>query len=194
MGYGTLIGGWIIYLALHSLLASFAVKRAAERLMGSAYRFYRLMYSLIAAFGLIFLLVVNDRIDAPYYMEPSGLLRGLSLVITTLGVMIIQLAFRNYRLKAFLGFEPEVNHLKTRGLLHWVRHPIYSGLILVTIGFFLFIPNLPTLISCLCILGYLPIGIALEERKLVKEFGQAYLDYRRDVPALIPKWSKRTSP
>ena len=33
---------------------------------------------------------------------------------------------------------------------------------------------------------YLPIGIALEERKLIAAFGEEYRRYRREVPALIP--------
>ena len=33
---------------------------------------------------------------------------------------------------------------------------------------------------------YILVGIQFEERKLLKEFGQAYADYRRGVPMLIP--------
>lgn len=193
MEYALLTGGWIAYLTLHSLLAANVTKRAAEQMLGSGFRYYRLVYSVIATVGLVALLILNGRISSPYYFEPAGFSRFLSLPITTLGVILIQVAFRNYRLRAFLGFEPEVNHLKTRGILDWVRHPIYSGLILVTVGFFLFVPNLPTLISCACILLYLPVGIALEERKLIREFGQAYLDYRKKVPAIIPRWSRLVS-
>ncbi len=43
--------------------------------------------------------------------------------------------------------------------------------------------NLTTLIS---LFVYLPFGIWLEEKKLIRHFGQAYLDYRQKVPALFP--------
>jgi protein-S-isoprenylcysteine O-methyltransferase Ste14 len=37
---------------------------------------------------------------------------------------------------------------------------------------------------------YLPIGIALEERKLIAAFGEDYVRYRREVPALFPRLGK----
>jgi protein-S-isoprenylcysteine O-methyltransferase Ste14 len=190
MTYGVLIGGWIAYLTLHSLLASDRVKNAAQQGLGRNYRYYRLGYSVLATLGLVALLVINGGISSDYYFEPSGLPRYISLVLTTVGVMVMQRAFKNYRLKSFLGFEPEESRLRTGGALAWVRHPIYSGLILITVGFFLFIPNLPTLISCCSILLYLPIGIYLEERKLIRAFGDDYLKYRKEVPALVPRWSR----
>lgn len=192
MNYATLVTGWLVYFLLHSLLASTAVKKGAQQVLGSAFKYYRLGYSLMSTVGLIILLVMNGSIAADYYFEPGGIVRFLSLVFTTFGVMLIQVSFRQYRLKAFLGFEPEVNSLRHHGVLMYVRHPIYSGLILILIGFFLFIPNLPTLLSCGCTFVYLPIGIYLEERKMIQEFGQRYLDYRKEVPALIPHWSRLT--
>jgi len=192
MTYGVLIGGWVAYLSLHSILALVSVKRAAQRGLGRHYRFYRLGYSILATVGLVALLLVNASIQAAYYFEPAGAPRYISLLLTTVGVMVMQRAFRNYRLKAFLGFESEDSRLRTTGALAWVRHPIYSGLILVTLGFFLFIPNLPTLITCTAILLYLPVGIYLEEKKLIREFGDAYRKYRHEVPALVPRWSRLT--
>lgn len=187
MTYGVLAGGWIVYLALHSVLASATAKRVAQRVLGQHFRFYRMGYSIVATVGLIALLIVNGAIPSVYFFEPSGLPRYASLMLTTIGVMVMQRAFRNYRIKVFLGFEPEEARLHTRGALAWVRHPIYSGLILVTVGFFLFIPNLPTLITCSAIVLYLPVGIYLEERKLIREYGEAYRKYKQEVPALIPR-------
>jgi len=190
MGYRLLIGGWILYFILHSVLASNMVKQAFRLTWERGYRYYRLLYSIIATGGLVALLVLNGKIDAPYYFESNGIVRLISILLTTVGVMLIQVSFRQYRLKAFLGLVPEDSRLLKGGPLGWIRHPIYSGLILVEVSFFLFIPNLPTLVTCLCILVYLPIGIYLEEKKMIAVFGQAYLDYRKEVPALIPRWSR----
>lgn len=190
MSKTTLCLGWLIYFGLHSGLASSSVKQIAQRMLGTGYRYYRLGYSILSTVGLIVLLGVNGLIAAPYYFEPQGLARYGSFVLTAFGVIIIQVSFREYKLRAFLGFIPEVHALRRTGILAWVRHPIYSGLILIVIGFFLFIPNLPTLLSCAFMLGYLPVGMWLEERKLVAEYGEAYRAYRKEVPALIPRWSK----
>ncbi|MEI9919134.1 MAG: isoprenylcysteine carboxylmethyltransferase family protein [Bacteroidota bacterium] len=98
----------------------------------------------------------------------------MSSILVILGVMVVQSSFRKFKPKEFT----ELQH---------VRHPIYSGVILLVVGFFFFIPNLPTLISCACILIYIPIGIYLEEKKLVATYGDQYIEFRKKVPAIIPE-------
>lgn len=190
VAYGLLVAGWVAYFLLHSVLAAAQVKQWAYRWLSP--RGYRLAYSGFALTGLLLLLLVNGSIPAAYFMPSEGAIRFTSLLLTTFGVIIVQVSFRSYSLKAFLGLTAEnASLLKTDGILKYVRHPLYTGTILITLGFFLFIPNLPTLISCGCVLLYLPIGIWLEERKLVQQFGDAYRDYQKRVPALIPwPWAK----
>ena len=187
MNYWILTGGWALYFVLHSLLAADKVKEWAGRTWGSAFRYYRLVYSIISTAGLLGLLILNGNMEAELFFKKEGFVRFMSLLLTTFGVMTIQLAFRHYPLKSFLGFEPEKMELKIEGILKYVRHPVYAGLILVITGFFLFLPNLPTLISCLCMLGYLPVGIWLEEKKLMAAFGEKYMNYRKNVPSIIPR-------
>jgi hypothetical protein len=74
--------------------------------------------------------------------------------------------------------------LRTTGLYRFVRHPGYA---LVALGFLC--ANRMTVdrfviffAKCL----YLVVGIPIEERKLIVIFGEAYRDYRRSVPALVP--------
>ena len=187
MDYFALAGGWILYFTVHSAMASNHFKEASRRVLGSGYRFYRLFYSTVSLVGLVLLLLLNANMNDNYFFSSEGPIRYLSLVLTTFGVMTIQLAFRQYRASSFLGLAPEEHALRREGILKVIRHPIYSGLILMTVGFFLFIPNAAALITSVCILLYLPIGISLEEKKMIRTFGQAYLDYRREVPALIPR-------
>ena len=75
--------------------------------------------------------------------------------------------------------------LFTTGIYGIVRHPIYTFFM----SAFLLAPRM-TLdrmwIVVLC-LSYLSFGVPVEERKLVKLFGQPYLEYRKKVPAVIPK-------
>ncbi len=181
--YFLLTAGWVVYFVLHSTLASEVVKKIF--LVGA--RTYRLLYSIFSIVSLAGLLVLNGSIPSDYFFLSEGIVRYISLMLTTFGVMLIQLSFRYYDLKSFLGLADEGKELRMDGLLKYLRHPIYAGLIMVTLGFFLFIPNLPTLISCLCIFAYLPVGIYLEEKKLLIAFGDAYRRYKEQVPAILPR-------
>jgi protein-S-isoprenylcysteine O-methyltransferase Ste14 len=67
-----------------------------------------------------------------------------------------------------------------------MRHPIYTGTILITIGFWLFIPSILNLTTVLCVFIYLVFGIRLEEEKLINEFGEEYENFQQEVPMLFP--------
>lgn len=190
MDYLSLIGFWILYFLVHSLLASQQVKSFFKKLMKRGFRFYRLFYSVIATTGLFFILFLNASISSELLFASDGLIRYLSLMLATFGVIVISRSFREYRFSSFIGLKTESSEFRKTGILKYVRHPIYSGTILIVIGFFLFNPTRSTLISVCCIMAYLPIGIYLEERKLIKHFGDLYLTYKREVPSVFPKIRK----
>lgn len=73
---------------------------------------------------------------------------------------------------------------KTPALYKFVRHPVYLGFIVsfwaaprMTAGHLLF---------AVATTAYTLIGIQLEERDLVRAYGQTYKDYRRQVSMLLP--------
>lgn len=182
-----LISCWFIYFSLHSVLAANRTKEISKRLLGDNFRFYRLGYVIFSSLGLLTLLFWNSNIYADPFFDKEGIVRYLSLMFAAFGVIIIKMAFRSYSFSEFMGLSVKREPFTTRGVLKSVRHPIYSGTILIVIGYWLFNPNLPTSVSAICILVYLPVGIYLEEKKLIEEFGERYIQYKRDVPALIPK-------
>ncbi len=65
-----------------------------------------------------------------------------------------------------------------------VRHPIYLGFILA----FWAAPTMTVghLVFALGTLGYIVVAIRLEERDLVREYGDRYLAYREQVRGLVP--------
>lgn len=192
MKYVILIALWVLYFILHSALASAGAKSFFERILKNAFRFYRILYSVIATLGLLALLLFNASIASPLLFKSEGLIRYLCLMLTTSGVIVISRAFREYRFSSFIGLRQEVMEFNRTGILKHVRHPIYSGTILIVIGFLLFNPTVATLISVCCILAYLPFGIYLEEKKLIKQFGDRYLSYKKDVPSVFPMLRKRS--
>ncbi|MCA6074404.1 methyltransferase family protein [Fulvivirga sedimenti] len=183
MSYALLIAAWIMYFFLHSFLATDKVK---SKFPGSA-RNYRLLYSAFSTVALLLLLFYNAWIGGDRLFGRSDFLKYISLFLAGGGVLIINAAFRNYSARAFLGLTEEPDQgLVTSGINAWVRHPLYSGTILITLGFFLFDPRAATLISVACVWIYLLIGIRLEERKLILRYGKAYEKYREEVAAIIP--------
>ncbi len=187
MNYLILIISWTGYFFCHSWLASTPVKDFFTKKLNGNFRFYRLGYNLLATIGLFGLLLLNGSISSSPFFESVGFVRYLSLLLATIGVFVINASFRQYKLSSFLGLREEHEGFVSHGILNKIRHPIYSGTILIVVGFFLFHPNLPTLISMLCIFCYLVIGIQLEEKKLVQKFGDEYLTYKKRVPMLVPR-------
>ena len=82
------------------------------------------------------------------------------------------------------GGEPEPVTFKSPGFYKLVRHPIMVGFIVA----FWATPEMTTghLLFAAVTTVWILISIPLEERDLVDMLGQAYVEYRTRVPALIP--------
>jgi protein-S-isoprenylcysteine O-methyltransferase Ste14 len=189
--YILLVIGWAIYFTLHSVLAESSVKLFVKRIMPAGFKYYRLVYTLVSTVGLLILLIMNASIESDYLIEPSVWTRYFSLMLATIGIFILKAAFRQYSLGGFMGLkDDEYDGFKAGGILQHIRHPLYTATVLIALGFWLFIPNVTTLVSMLCIFIYLAVGIPLEESRLIKKYGEQYREYRKKVPALIPRLRK----
>lgn len=181
-----LIVATVVFYALHSALAATSVKRWAREHLGLD-RWYRLVYSVISTVLLGWVLLVYFRAAGTALWGPVAALRLLGWMFMLGGSAISLFAVARFGAAGFLGLEPEPKTGLVRTGLHGhVRHPIYSGIILAMCGWVLAAPTLATLAVVLVSFGYLPFGIYLEERKLIALFGQAYVRYRKEVPAVIP--------
>lgn len=77
--------------------------------------------------------------------------------------------------------------LHTSGLYRWVRHPSYAGMLLVFLGFGLYLRNWVSLLIMLVFPTMaLLYRIHVEEIALMGAFGEQYADYRRTARRLIP--------
>lgn len=76
--------------------------------------------------------------------------------------------------------------LVTDGVYAYARHPQYTGLFLVIIGFLVQWPTLLTVLMAPVLL-YAYTRLAKSEEQMMQEkFGRAYDEYRKTVPAFIP--------
>lgn len=76
------------------------------------------------------------------------------------------------------------------GPYRWVRHPIYTGILLALMGSAIALGEVRGLLALALFAVAFLRRVALEERLLIEEFGTAYRQYRHEVPALVP-WSWR---
>lgn len=75
------------------------------------------------------------------------------------------------------------------------RHPLYLGTLLLSLSFVSFLQSASLFVGLLATgLVYFAITLPREEGRLVANYGEAYEQYRRRVPALIPNISLYSSP
>ncbi|WP_057937087.1 methyltransferase family protein [Algoriphagus resistens] len=192
MNYVLLGLSWAVFYSLHSFLAATKIKRILEGKLGNAYKWYRLAYMLVLPFLFFGIMIQTLLIPNTFLMTKSALTDYLGYMIAGFGTIIATKSYKKYSLKRFLEFTtaPLDEPLKTTGLYSKVRHPLYAGLILIFLGYFLVAGTLSSAIHLGCLLLYLPFGIYFEEKNLVAQFGEAYQNYRSEVPALIPRFWK----
>jgi len=78
----------------------------------------------------------------------------------------------------------------TDGVYAFARHPQYTGLFLVITGFLIQWPTLLTVLMAPVLLYAYAHLARSEERYMVEHFGNAYLDYRKQVPLFFPPMSQ----
>jgi protein-S-isoprenylcysteine O-methyltransferase Ste14 len=182
--------GWIIYFFIHSALASLYVKNLIIHKIHLQQHHYRKVYVTVAVLALIPIIkiIVNYHkqvIFIPYIVQVIGWL------IIAVSFYLFPKAWRGYKLKPFLGLEPENNQqLVISGMHQCVRHPLYSVSILFLVGILLIFPANTIILSCILILMYFYIGTVLEENKLRIQFGDEYEQYKKQVPMFFPKLKK----
>ncbi|MBO0936579.1 isoprenylcysteine carboxylmethyltransferase family protein [Fibrella sp. HMF5335] len=187
--YVLLLLSWALFGIVHSVTATSWLKnsRFIAKLVSPAY--YRLVYNALAI--LTFIPVWLALHEAP--VQLIGHWHGLPLAggfLVGLGVGVSCMALRQYDLAEFVGWPTSAStdtaSLRRSGLLRYVRHPLYSGILLIAAGLVVAELSWRQALFGGCAFAYIRTGIYFEERKLVRLFGDQYLRFRQQVPMLIP--------
>jgi protein-S-isoprenylcysteine O-methyltransferase Ste14 len=184
---------WTVYFGLHSLLATTWLKGYVARQLPKAFRFYRLAYNQVSVWGFLAIFRYQSHLPETHLFTSGPLVFAVGCGLLAVGVLVAVAALRGYDLAEFAGWAyvrrgpvAADGPLHTSGLNGLVRHPLYLGLLLGLLGFWLLSPTGPRSVFVGCNLLYLLVGTRLEERKLVKRFGVAYVRYQARVPRLLP--------
>jgi protein-S-isoprenylcysteine O-methyltransferase Ste14 len=174
---------------VHSLLASHFARDMLRGTLGGA---YRLAYNAFAGISFLPILYLMRTLpDQPVYkvFQPWNLVMIGAQAVAALFLLV---AFLQTDFLSFIGvrqlFEAEAGpgQLVTRGLYRVVRHPLYTFSLL-----FIWLSPTMTQNSLAVYFGatvYVLIGAYFEERKLLRDFGESYSQYRERTPMLIPGW------
>jgi protein-S-isoprenylcysteine O-methyltransferase Ste14 len=189
-------GAFLVFLAaggygtVHSLLASQRVKNAVRKRWGAeADRYYRLFFNIVAVITFIPTLAVLGRNIGPVlavvaWPWSAGLIVGQITSLLLMSACFLQSDPSYFLGLRQLGSAAADAQLITTGAYRIVRHPLYTLGLLVL--WCLPIITTGTLAFNFGITLYILVGSELEERKLIGQFGDAYIRYRSKVARLIP--------
>ncbi len=182
----------VIWGVIHTILASLGAKEWFKKMLNgnrgmSFYRFGYNMFSGLSFLPILWLLsILPDknlyRISAPWiYLFLAG--QGFAVLLLIVGILQTDvLSFVG--LRQLVEGEEHPARLVTNGLYRYVRHPLYSaGLLFLWLAP---VMSVNSLILYATLTAYIIVGAFFEERKLSREFGQEYMDYRSVTPMLIP--------
>lgn len=193
MGILYILISLLLWGLVHSLLASNAFKAWLTDSLGkSLMRGYRLFYnffSLVSFLPILYLVAVLP--NAPLYSVPAPI-SYVMLLGQGFGVVLLVVGVLQTDTLSFVGLrqlfeEEKPAKFVTNGLYRLVRHPLYTaGLLFLWLS-----PQVTVNSFTMYVVAtiYILIGATFEERKLSREFGDVYAEYKSKTPMLIP-WLK----
>jgi protein-S-isoprenylcysteine O-methyltransferase Ste14 len=193
---------WIAWCALHSAMISLSVTGALEKKFPGAWRWYRLFFNAVAVGTLVPVLLYAESLRGPVLFSWTGPWRIVQLLLIGAALLFFVAGARRYDFFQFLGMRQlkEDNGcsvltddctLDTGGILSAVRHPWYTGGMLVVWARPL---DTAAIFTNLVVSGYFVVGAFLEERKLKRQFGTAYTAYQKRVSMFFPvRWLREKS-
>ena len=118
----------------------------------------------------------------------AALAAGLVLAVLGLALMAWSIGLVARVGRGTLAPWDPAQRLVVRGPYRHVRNPMISGVLMVLVGECL-VTRSPALVAWALLLGALNVAyISLrEEHDLERRFGEAYRDYKRNVPAWLPQ-------
>lgn len=130
---------------------------------------------------------------------PQGLLWGHTLqqyigywgmfIGSAISLVGIDLVIRGWRTvyHSFWSKKKGKRRLVTDGIYAYMRHPQYTGFMMITLGLIVHWATIPLLVMWpILALQYYRLA-KTEEQEMEEEFGDEYAEYRRRVPMFIPR-------
>jgi protein-S-isoprenylcysteine O-methyltransferase Ste14 len=179
----SIISCWVIWL-LYWIISSAFQKRVAEK-SSHANNIFQWLVMIIAIIFLVrydlfssFSIVIVRQSLAVDIISVSLCVIGLIIEIWARTVLA-----GNWSARVVLKKDHE---LIQEGPYSVIRHPIYTGFLVIFFGTALAAGRIGGLIGLVILFIGLWIKLKQEERLMIKHFGKKYIDYKKRTKALIP--------
>ncbi len=191
-----------LWCAAHSLLITHTVRDRVRALFPRYHVFDRLIYVVFSTVSLAVLFAWLRTLPEQLLWDWPGWWRWVRWAGLLEAGVLFWLGAQSYNGRAFLGLtqirdfvagRPTVPPpFSTAGILGVIRHPWYTGT-LVFMAFCLPVTDV-NLVWRVVFSLYVLVGTELEERKLLRDLGETYAEYRREVPRFFPApWPRKRS-
>jgi protein-S-isoprenylcysteine O-methyltransferase Ste14 len=189
------VGGLFAFTVLGLVLYGVwrGTQRQAGRTTGLNGSWVRSPWFYLASVALFFSLAYFGWIPLPWTVSSSTRLWmvGIGSLLYFPGMSFVLWARielgKNYFISTGFGAQLFKDHqLVTTGPFAIIRHPMYAGLIVATIGALLIYFTWTTLYFA-CFAPLTMVRAKREETALAEEFGEVWREYRKHVPAFIPR-------
>jgi hypothetical protein len=190
---------WVLWCTLHSTLIATPVTDYLKRKLGDRFRFYRLFFNAASLATLLPVVYYSIPARQAPVFRWEGPLMIVKHLLLAASIALFIAGGKHYSMAQFLGIRQiktgranpalsEYDTFDTSGILSAIRHPWYTAsLMFIWAGDV----SLSALLINIVISGYFVVGTILEERKLLREFGEKYREYQKNVSMFIPyKWLK----
>lgn len=133
---------------------------------------------------LLFVIYFTPLLD--FSFQPNSFIAYSALILAIIGLLIILLAFLQMNTSLTPFPTPRENgKLIQNGLYKYIRHPIYSGIILAALGFGVFRGSLWQIFVGILLWILFYFKSRYEEQLLTVRFDE-YVNYRRHTSRFFP--------
>jgi len=189
----------------HSVTISDPFKAWMIRLFGKRFYqgYYRILFTAANILILLFMIPYLAALPDHHLFTYSTWTRLGMRILQCFGIWVFIQAGKKTDFLYFIGVRQVIRHKKGEpesddetlirdGIYGRVRHPLYLGSILVLWGEPYLVSARNGLIIVILSTLYFYLGSMLEERRMVRQLGDEYRRYQREVPRLFPfRWNRR---
>lgn len=167
-------------------------KRSARRELKSHHpREVAIAWGLVAVQAALIIGILLTPIGDDWPLPPVA--AAFATALTWLGVALVVWAVLVFGRGVTPSPLPSGRaRLRTRGPYRWIRHPMYTGVIMLMAGSALGRRNWIAVVLWVVLVVFFLTKMRWEERRLVKTY-PGYGTYRETVPALVP-FGRRVEP